>query len=347
MSTRSFTQLGYIACPNPVWLFNSAVLLGVLTLACFTSDVTAQRGPTYLSAEGDGPERALFVDQQGTVQVEGVARFNGPVYLNANVLALQGGKPFLFFEPNIGGAFGIHAPHPAGDRYAFRIVDGATYAWQNLEPAFDALLHPSSSVSLGFPDRRWNFLYVNRIEASGHSEFRGDLQVLGNAKLRQLSIVSNGEDQFRVSASGDAQLRGSISVGGKLTCQVLEVTSDRNAKTAIEPVDAMGLLDRILDLPISAWRYQNDSGGRHIGPMAQDFYEAFNVGSDDKHISPLDAASVAIAGVQALAKEVRKRDEQLAARDKEVASLKQELDRLSVRLEQISRQLSATAPQAD
>jgi len=41
-------------------------------------------------------------------------------------------------------------------------------------------------------------------------------------------------------------------------------------------------------------------GVRHVGPMAQDFYVAFGVGADDKHITSIDEDGVALAAIKAL-----------------------------------------------
>jgi hypothetical protein len=80
--------------------------------------------------------------------------------------------------------------------------------------------------------------------------------------------------------------------------------SDRNAKQAIEPINPSQILDQVLALPLSQWSYKTDPATRHLGPMAQDFHAAFNVGTDDKHIAPLDEAGVALAAIQGLNQKV-------------------------------------------
>ena len=64
--------------------------------------------------------------------------------------------------------------------------------------------------------------------------------------------------------------------------------SDRNAKENFQPVDPRAVLDKVAALPLSEWNYKQDTSTRHIGPMAQDFYAAFHVGPDDKHITTVD-----------------------------------------------------------
>lgn len=58
------------------------------------------------------------------------------------------------------------------------------------------------------------------------------------------------------------------------------------------------VLDRVSKLPIYTWRYKGDEA-RHIGPMAQDFHEAFGFnGDDDKHIFLLDGVGVAMSSIK-------------------------------------------------
>jgi hypothetical protein len=98
------------------------------------------------------------------------------------------------------------------------------------------------------------------------------------------------------------------------------ITSDRNVKEGFAPVDIQTILDRVAGLPIETWRYKGD-GVRHIGPMAQDFAAAFNVGPDDRHIDLIDASGVALAAIQALVQRAE-------AQASEISSMKAELARL-------------------
>jgi hypothetical protein len=75
------------------------------------------------------------------------------------------------------------------------------------------------------------------------------------------------------------------------------------------------------------WSYKSeDPSVHHIGPMAQDFHEAFHLnGPDDKMISSTDPSGVAIVGVKALAAQGREQDEELDRLEKTVEALKAEL----------------------
>ena len=56
--------------------------------------------------------------------------------------------------------------------------------------------------------------------------------------------------------------------------------------------------------------------------MAEDFYKIFKVGVDDKTISSLDAAAVAIASVKALSQQLKDSNEVIASLQKQIEDLK-------------------------
>jgi len=90
--------------------------------------------------------------------------------------------------------------------------------------------------------------------------------------------------------------------------------SDRTLKADVIPADRQAVLAKLAALPIATWRYRSDDPAvRHIGPMAQDFAAAFNVGDDDRHIHVVDGQGVALAAIQALHQEVAELRSQLAA----------------------------------
>ncbi len=77
--------------------------------------------------------------------------------------------------------------------------------------------------------------------------------------------------------------------------------SDRALKENFAPTDGQAVLERLAAIPIATWNYKSQAPSiRHIGPVAQDFYAAFGVGEDDKHITTIDADGVALAAIQEL-----------------------------------------------
>lgn len=95
--------------------------------------------------------------------------------------------------------------------------------------------------------------------------------------------------------------------------------SDHNAKRAFEFVDPQNILKRVCELPLSEWTYKSQGTVRHIGPMAQDFHEAFGLGVDDRHIATVDADGVALAAIQGL-------NQRLEAQNAEMQCLRDAID---------------------
>jgi len=88
------------------------------------------------------------------------------------------------------------------------------------------------------------------------------------------------------------------------------------------------VLQRVIALPVSQWSYKaEDPKVRHLGPMAQDFYAAFKLGQDDKHIGTVDEEGVALAAIQGLN---QKLEEELKKRDSEIASLRAQLQNAQI-----------------
>ncbi len=139
-------------------------------------------------------------------------------------------------------------------------------------------------------------------------------------------LSSSRAYQFLARASGGFTLytNAGATVGAQLGAGsgTWASLSDRNAKTNIAPLDDSAVLAKVAAMPISRWSYKSEHGVRHVGPMAQDFYAAFRVGEDDKHITSIDEDGVALAAIKALHAEnasLRAREHALHA---EVAALK-------------------------
>ena len=103
--------------------------------------------------------------------------------------------------------------------------------------------------------------------------------------------------ELLIDQSGNGVFLGTVSGG-----------SSRAMKKNIEPVTApREILETVADLPIAHWSYKTEDT-RHVGPMAEDFYAAFGLGADDKHIAAADAAGVALGAIQGLYDVVQEKD---------------------------------------
>ena len=108
--------------------------------------------------------------------------------------------------------------------------------------------------------------------------------------------------------------------------------SDRNLKENFEALDGFDVLERLSHIPITEWNYKAQGGAiRHVGPMAQDFYEEFRLGEDDRHISTVDSDGIAFVSIQTLYSIV-----------KELKTKTQKIDELESRLEALERAIKPT-----
>jgi hypothetical protein len=74
--------------------------------------------------------------------------------------------------------------------------------------------------------------------------------------------------------------------------------------------------------------------------MAQDFYAAFGLGHDDKHISTVDEGGVALAAIQALYQMNLEKDEQIKDLTAAVQELKADVVAARESLQRVKGQLA-------
>ncbi len=151
-----------------------------------------------------------------------------------------------------------------------------------------------------------------------------------------MATDDTGTNQFVAQASGGFFFySGAGTTGAELPhgSGSWSSMSDRNAKNNFAQVAPETVLARVASLPISTWSYKTEQGVRHIGPMAQDFYAAFSLGEDDKHIADVDEGGVALAAIQGLNQKVQ---EQLKEKDNEIAALKHQNDALAKQLNELA-----------
>jgi hypothetical protein len=127
----------------------------------------------------------------------------------------------------------------------------------------------------------------------------------GGGSCTTLSTTGGPGGQFVALAPGGVIFYSNTGLTSGVALAACSETwsslSDRNMKDHFEPVNGRTLLARLNVIPMASWNYKAQPASiRHLGPMAQDFYAAFGLGEDDKHITTVDERSVALAGVQAL-----------------------------------------------
>jgi hypothetical protein len=145
---------------------------------------------------------------------------------------------------------------------------------------------------------------------------------------------SRGPNEFAARATGGVRFVTGIDASGHPLAGVRigpgsgswETLCDRHVKTAFSPVDGREILERLKTVPILSWRYRTeDLAARHIGPTAQDFHQAFQVGVDERYISSVDADGIAMAAIQSLYDAVKERDRAIEAHEKRIRELEEEM----------------------
>jgi len=123
--------------------------------------------------------------------------------------------------------------------------------------------------------------------------------------------------------------------------------SDRNAKTDFAALDEDAILAKVASLPVGEWRYKSESGVRHVGPMAQDFYATFGVGDDDHHIASIDEDGVALAAIKALNRDNTTLHRENGRLFRENESMRRDNSELRDRLDAIAASEAILAHQVD
>jgi len=143
-----------------------------------------------------------------------------------------------------------------------------------------------------------------------------------------------------VGGSQIINLRGSeVRVNGTLVH-----SSDRNLKTDFKPLDSKEVLAKIAEMPVTNWRWKSDeSGTRHIGPMAQDFKKAFSLNEDDTVIAPLDVDGITLVAIQGLNEMIGEKDAEIDVLKKSHNSLKESNEALNLRLEKLESMIKASS----
>jgi hypothetical protein len=144
-------------------------------------------------------------------------------------------------------------------------------------------------------------------------------------------------DQFLVRAKGGVKLCVDVGkccslqlVGGVPQWDCAAFPSDRNSKLNITEVDPLVILERVASLEVSTWSYKDVPTVKHIGPMAQDFYDLFGFGASRETISPQDLIGVTLAAVQGLNIKV----------DSEVETLKRQVEEQNREIEQLRGEIA-------
>ena len=151
---------------------------------------------------------------------------------------------------------------------------------------------------------------------------------------KDVEFPSVGPNEFAARATGGVRFVTGIDgsghplAGARLSpgSGSWETLSDRRLKTSFSSVDGQKILERLKSVPIMSWRYRAEhSEARHIGPTAQDFHKAFQLGADERYISGVDADGIAMAAIQSLYEMVKERDKTIQAHENRIREMEANL----------------------
>lgn len=206
---------------------------------------------------------------------------------------------------------------------------------------------PTSKLHVEVDDSEYGAaLVVENTNAIGFSGFRLKISPTSwvdfnnSGGIFRINADQQPGAEFEVQPNGDATLRGTLTQG-----------SDVNSKQDIEAIDHLAVLTKVMDLPISEWSYKDAPDARHIGPMAQDFYQAFGLGHTEKGITSIDTGGVALAAIQGVKKEkdadiarlVAEKDAQVAKLQEQLHQQEDRMMQLELALTELMRQQSSQA----
>jgi hypothetical protein len=158
-------------------------------------------------------------------------------------------------------------------------------------------------------------------------------------------VKAGSADEFKLQAGGGAVIysQSNLNTGVLLPSGggSWSAVSTQAVKTNIDPVDPAETLAKVDQLEISRWEYDSEEDAEHIGPMAEEFYDAFGLGVDEKHITGIDSDGVALAAIQGLSAKLDDAHEEIAHKDERIEKQTDRIGRLEAENEQLRERLAA------
>lgn len=318
-------------------------------------DITASTVP--FTVTGSAPTNSVFVDSTGRLGL----RTATPVL---DIHVATSNTPAMRLEQNNSGGFTAQTWDVAGNeanffvrdvtggsRLPFRIRPGAPTSSIDISASGNVGIgtaSPSTQVHVlnsgsGTTDGK---VTIENTSATSTPRELLELKGLGGVAfiLDDTSdasrwTTSNIGSQYIINNQANSGLEVVITSTGSMTIAgTLTQGSSRDLKTDFASLAPREALSRVAALPVSLWSYKTEKEIRHVGPMAEDFHQAFGLGADDKHIAPGDQAGVALLAVQGLNQVVEEKD-------KEIADLKSRIEALEKLVHNLVQDKPAAAPE--
>jgi hypothetical protein len=293
-------------------------------------------------------EAAISGGNQNAAPGDYAAVPGGQFNVAGGFYSFAGGRRARVRTP-IGSGIQPEGPDADGDEGSFIWGDSTNAAFETTGPnQFLVRANGGFGINTNFIGNFADMTIQARSGISG-GDADADIQLLTRNLTHAASIFlkdSNGGLGFAASsyslgnvAAPAGVLLATTANGANLTTGgVWTNGSSRTFKQDFTAIDPTALLGKVIDLPITTWHYKNSDEGWHMGPMAEDFYAAFGLGGDDKHIGTVDSGGVALAAVQGLNAKLETDNARLADAN---ASLEARLERLAADLAALAARVDA------
>ena len=157
----------------------------------------------------------------------------------------------------------------------------------------------------------------------------------GSAQASADTFRNTANNEFAARATGGFRFRTNLT--GTTGCNlpagsgVFNCTSSKFTKENFTKEDSV--LSRLRKIPVTSWNYISEGRQvRHLGPMAEDFFEQFELGTGNTSIGVQDLAGVSIAAVKEL-------DDQLQQKNAEIEKLQSEVKQLRANQSELEKRL--------
>jgi hypothetical protein len=163
--------------------------------------------------------------------------------------------------------------------------------------ANDAVIHGNSQRILGHHARvegHGNTVIGDKVNIHGHKN------VVMNASDDPVTVTGDGRVVFQVNQGVHIVTGDDLVVSATAASGGWAMVSDKTLKDRFSDVDDAAVFNALMGVPVSAWSYVFNPEVVHMGPMAQDVYAAFNIGTDERFIVASDADGVAFSSLKYL-----------------------------------------------
>jgi uncharacterized coiled-coil protein SlyX len=225
----------------------------------------------------------------------------------------------------------------------YRTIAGADYsvALGFRAATCDGGTIPSPPSCVGLIERSGSFVWGDESD---------DLSYVQSQANNEFRIRAKGGVRLRVSDAANGNTPGfSGNIGCDLTAGVPSWTcaSSRDVKRSFKSVDGEFVLSQIRNLPLSTFSYIGDTSGiRHMGPVAEDFYEAFSLGDSNKSINAQNMAGVSLAAVKGLEARTAHLQTENDALKEQVTAQQAQLKQQQATIDALMRAVCASNPGA-